>query len=147
MGKNNVNDDLSSLVSNLSEENSIKLMKKYNKIMRWVVADFPKFASHKYPEKTSLVYYNKDIELRYTYKDLDLLSNRFANFLIENGLNDYDRVALHSFNSDYFAISMFGTYKAKGVLVPINYLLTGKDVLYQITNSESKFYILEDQFY
>ncbi|AFZ69977.1 acyl-CoA synthetase (AMP-forming)/AMP-acid ligase II [Caldisphaera lagunensis DSM 15908] len=139
--------ELSSLLSELSEENSIKLMKRFNKIMRWVIADFPKFTSHKYPDKHGLIYFDGKEERKYTYKELDSLSNRFANFLIENGLNDYDRVALHSFNSDYFVISMFGTYKAKGVLVPINYLLTGKDVVYQINNSESKFYILDDAFY
>ncbi|MFP3144107.1 MAG: AMP-binding protein [Caldisphaera sp.] len=139
--------DLSVLLSDINEENSIKLMKKFNKIMRWVVADFPKFASHKNPDKIGLIYNDGKIEKRYTYKEFDLLSNKFANFLIENGLNDYDRVAIHSFNSDYFVLSMFGTYKAKGVFVPINYLLTGKDVLYQINNSESKFYLLDDSFY
>ncbi|MGC9135131.1 AMP-binding protein, partial [Caldisphaera sp.] len=142
-----LNYDLSVLLSDINEENSIKLMKKYNKILRWVVADFPKFASHKNPDKVGLIYNDGKIEKRYKYSELDSLSNRFANFLIENGLKDYDRVAIHSFNSDYFVISMFGTYKAKGVFVPINYLLIGKDVLYQISNSESKFYLLENMFY
>jgi fatty-acyl-CoA synthase len=96
--------DLSVLLSDINEENSIKLMKKFNKIMRWVVADFPKFASHKNPDKIGLIYNDGKIEKRYTYKEFDLLSNKFANFLIENGLNDYDRVAIHSFNSDYFVI-------------------------------------------
>ncbi|MGC9182857.1 fatty acyl-CoA synthetase [Caldisphaera sp.] len=140
--------ELSLLLSEINEDNSIRLMKKFNKIMRWVIADFPKFVSHKYPDKHGLIYYGfNNVENKYTYKELDSLSNRFANFLIENGLKDYDRVAIHSFNSDYFVISMFGTYKAKGVLVPINYLLTGKDVIYQINNSESKFYLLDDSFY
>ncbi|WP_292319331.1 AMP-binding protein, partial [Caldisphaera sp.] len=91
-----LNYDLSVLLSDINEENSIKLMKKYNKILRWVVADFPKFASHKNPDKVGLIYNDGKIEKRYKYSELDSLSNRFANFLIENGLKDYDRVAIHS---------------------------------------------------
>jgi len=140
-------DELRSLLSTISEENAIRLMKRYNKIMRWVIADFPKFTAHKYPDKVGLIYYDGNVERRYTYLQLDSLSNRVANFLIESGLKDYDRVALHSMNSDYFVFTMFGTYKAKGVLVPINYMLIGKDVLYQLTDSESRFYFIEDRFY
>jgi hypothetical protein len=33
-------DELRFLLSTISEENAIRLMKRYNKIMRWVIADF-----------------------------------------------------------------------------------------------------------
>jgi len=141
------NKDVSELLSTISEENALSLMKKYNKILRWVVADFPKFVAHKYPEKIGLIYYNRDTERKYTYKEINDLSNKFANFLLESGISDYDRVAILSYNSDYFIFSMFGSLKAKGVFVPLNYMLTGRDILYQVNDSESKVFLVEDPFY
>lgn len=139
---------IDNLLSSLNEDNVIGLMKRYNKVNRWVVADIPKFTAHKFPDKKGIIYINKEgVRTEYTYSQLDALSNAFANFLLESGLGEYDRVAIYSFNSDYYVISMFGTFKAKGVFVPINYLLRGRDMVYQVSNSESSFLLVEDPFY
>ncbi|WP_268744917.1 AMP-binding protein [Candidatus Acidianus copahuensis] len=108
----------------------------------------PKFTAHKFPDNKGIIYINKEgVRAEYTYSQLDALSNAFANFLLESGLAEYDRVSIYSFNSDYYVISMFGVFKAKGVFVPINYLLTGREMAYQVNNSESSFLLVENLFY
>jgi len=42
------------------------------------------------PKKEFIIYYGK----RITYKQMDELSNKFANYLIQSGLNKGDKVAL-----------------------------------------------------
>ena len=63
----------------INEENIRTIRDAYNKIQRWVIADFPKRSAHRYPNKKAVIF--RDLE--FNYKQLDELANAFANSLIE----------------------------------------------------------------
>ncbi|GAA0933820.1 long-chain fatty acid--CoA ligase [Pseudonocardia zijingensis] len=57
---------------------------------------------------------------RITLRELDELSDAFAAGLLDSGLAAGDRVALYLQNVPQFVIGLLGTWKAGGVVVPIN---------------------------
>lgn len=129
--------------SRLDEDNIRELHKNYNKINRFVIADFIKRSSYRYPHKPAIIFRNK----RYTYKEFEEVTNRLANGLLDLGLNRYDRVAVLAHNTHHQAIIWFSILKAGGVMVPINYLLREGDIKYNIDHSESTIFIVEDDLF
>jgi len=127
----------------INEENIRTIRDAYNKIQRWVIADFPKRSAHRYPNKKAVIF--RDLE--FNYKQLDELANAFANSLIEMGLKKYDRVAVLAHNTHHQVISWFGCCKAGAVMVPINYLLRGRDIAYCVNHSECKYFVVENDLY
>jgi len=119
------------------------LRKRYNIITRWVIADLVKRSSYRYPDKTALIFG----DITYTYRQLEDECNRFANALLDLGLQRYDRVAILAHNTAHHVITWLGTAKAGGIYLAINYLLRGKDISYCVNHSESKIFIIEDALY
>ncbi len=119
------------------------LRQRYNKVNRWVIADLLKRSAYRYPDKKALIF--QDIE--YTYSELEEECNRFANALLDLGLQRFDRVAILAHNTAHHVITWMGTAKAGGIYLAINYLLRGKDISYCINHSESKIFIVEDALY
>ncbi len=67
------------------------------------------------PQKEAIVWDN----VRLTYGELDRLSNRVANALVEMGIGHGDKVALNCVNVPYFPIVYYGIMKAGAAVVPI----------------------------
>jgi long-chain acyl-CoA synthetase len=88
----------------------------------------------KYPEKTALIYMGKNLKFR----EIDLLSNQVAHFLIKNGLKPDDVVGLHLPNIPAHYISMIGIQKAGCVSTGLSPLLTPNELLHQIKDSKTK---------
>ncbi|NPV89264.1 MAG: AMP-binding protein [Firmicutes bacterium] len=65
----------------------------------------------KHPEKTAIIFYGREI----SYKELDESSNRFANYLINLGLNKGDRVGIFMGSCPQYIIAFFGIQKMGGV--------------------------------
>ncbi|MBU4179910.1 MAG: AMP-binding protein, partial [Actinobacteria bacterium] len=62
----------------------------------------------KYPDKTAIIYMGKKI----TYREIDLLGNQLADYLIKSGLKPGDMVGLHMPNIPAHYISLVGVQKA-----------------------------------
>jgi long-chain acyl-CoA synthetase len=75
-----------------------------------------------------------------TYSQLDAASSRVANALISAGLVKGDRIAVSCPNVPYFPIVYFGILKAGGVVVPLNILLTEREIAYHLADSGAKAY-------
>lgn len=127
----------------INKENIDFLRKRYNKVNRWVVADMVRRSAYRYPDKPALIF--NDITL--TYSQLEAECNRFANALLDLGIQKYDRVAVLAHNTIHHVITWLGTAKAGGIYLAINYLLRGKDISYCINHSESKVFVVEDALY
>ncbi len=56
---------------------------------------------------------------RVTYRELDLLSNRLANTLIERGIAPGDRVAVYLPNGIELVVALCGVLKAGAIVVPV----------------------------
>ncbi len=86
------------------------------------------------PNGTSLIFFGK----RITFRQLDELSNRFANALVALGLKKGDRVCLLLPNCPQFVIAYFGILKAGGIVVALNPLQTEREIEYEVRDSGAK---------
>ncbi len=84
---------------------------------------------------------------RLTYGEMDKKANQFANALIEIGLQKGDKIAMIAANSIEFLVAFFGASKCGVVIVPLNPALSLKDIEYQLKHSETKFVIVDDEFF
>jgi len=75
-----------------------------------------------------------------TYGQLDAAASQVANGLIDRGLAPGDRVALSCPNVPYFPIVYYGILKAGGTVVPLNILLTEREIAYHLADSGAKAY-------
>lgn len=104
-----------------------------------------KFAEtvEKYPEKTALIYMGR----RLSFKEVDELSDRFANFLLASGLKPDDVVGLHMPNIPAHYICVVGVQKAGCVSTGLSPLLTASEMAHQLIDSETKVVVTVDILY
>ncbi len=95
-----------------------------------------------YPNKEAVVFKDK----RLSYRDIDVLSNKVANSIIELGIEKGDRVAMMLSNSDLFPVVYFGILKAGGVVVNLNTAFTKREVSFILNNSGAKLFIFGKNF-
>jgi len=88
-------------------------------------------SSEKFGEKTAIIWGEK----KYTFKDLDAMSNKFANALLAMGLKKGDRVCIFMQNSPEFVISHFGIIKAGGITVPLNVMYRRRELVHMVNDS------------
>ncbi len=99
--------------------------------------------AEKYPNKTAIVCGARKI----SYENLDLLSNQFANALVNLGMAKDARVALFLPNIPQFLIAYFGVLKAGGVVTAISPLHREREIEYQLYDSEVQIIIALDSLY
>ncbi|MGH2342286.1 acyl-CoA synthetase [Segnochrobactraceae bacterium EtOH-i3] len=74
----------------------------------------------------------------WTFAALDAAANRVANALLAQGLVPGDRVAAYGRNSDAYVILWLACTKAGLIHVPVNYALTGGELIYIVSQSGAK---------
>ncbi|MHA1579924.1 MAG: AMP-binding protein [Candidatus Freyarchaeota archaeon] len=99
--------------------------------------------AEKQPSKDYVIYYGRKI----TYKEMDEFSNKFANYLVENGFEKGDRLALILPNVPQFYIGYFGTLKTGGICVLLNPMLKEIELEYFFQESKPKFVLTLDLIY
>ncbi|MBN1376108.1 MAG: AMP-binding protein [Dehalococcoidia bacterium] len=100
-------------------------------------------AVNEVPDITAISYSGKDI----SFRELDNLSNQFANFLIKMGLKQGDVVGVYSLNLPAYYIAIPGIAKAGCVLSGISPLLTPRELEYQLNDSGARLLIALDLFW
>lgn len=89
-----------------------------------------------YPERLAVVFG----ETRLTYERLNAAANQVANLLASRGIGHGDKVALSMVNVPYFPIIYYGILKTGAAVVPLNVLLTAREVAYHLNDSDAKAY-------
>ncbi|MCZ6671702.1 MAG: long-chain fatty acid--CoA ligase [Verrucomicrobia bacterium] len=95
-------------------------------------------STRQYGSETALIY---DSE-RYTYDELDGYVRKFAAELIDAGVQPGDNAAIMIPNCPPFSIAYFGILYAGGTVVTMNTLQSADEVVYQLTDSQAKVFIL-----
>ncbi|PLT35190.1 AMP-binding protein [Bacillus sp. V5-8f] len=95
------------------------------------------------PEKAAIIYYGRYI----SYKELDDLSNRFANFLLSKGIRKGDKVALFLPNCPQFLICFYGIQKIGAIVGPCSPMFKEWELEYELTDLQAKAIIALDQLY
>ncbi len=77
---------------------------------------------------------------RLSYAELDAKASQVAGALAARGITPGDRVALSCPNLPYFPIVYYGILKAGATVVPLNILLTEREIAYHLADSAAKAY-------
>ena len=77
------------------------------------ISRYLEIAAKRFPKKTAVVFYRR----RITYRQLDKMSNRFANGLLRQRLRTGERVLIALPNTPQAVIAYYGVIKAGGVAV------------------------------
>lgn len=88
------------------------------------IPDLLRETAARHPNHPGVIYYGR----RMRYRELDALSSRFANRLIEHGLQPGDRVVFVLPNLPQFMIAHFGVLKAGGVVAALSPLLVEREI-------------------
>ncbi|MCX8066125.1 MAG: long-chain fatty acid--CoA ligase [Candidatus Hydrogenedentes bacterium] len=94
---------------------------------------FVEETARRYPEVLAVIYE----DYKFTYSELNKLSNRVANILKSKGIGRGDKVAVMIPNLPYFPMVYYGVLKAGGVVVPVNVLYQKMEIEHYIRDSES----------
>ena len=77
-------------------------------------------------------------DVRMTFDELDKLSNKAANALVEMGIGHGDKVALCCPNLPCFPVVYYAIIKAGAVVVPLNVLFKPREIAYHLSDSDAK---------
>lgn len=94
----------------------------------------------KTPDKTAVIACDKTL----TYDELNRLSNRIANALIEKGIGVGDIVAFALPRRSYLIATMFGILKSGAAYMPIDPDYPQDRINYMLTESNAKFFITDE---
>jgi len=79
-------------------------------------------------------------DARLTYAEVDATANQVANALVARGVGPGDRVALSCPNLPYFPVVYYGILKSGATVVPLNVLLTEREIGYHLEDCGAKAY-------
>lgn len=99
-----------------------------------LVSDVPRLNADKVPDKTAIVFK----EAKLTWREVEDQSNSFANALLDLGLVKGDAVGLLARNCHQWVVAYFGLVKAGCIVVPINFRLSGQEVVVLLRHCEVK---------
>jgi long-chain acyl-CoA synthetase len=113
--------------------------------MTWPV--FPQYLKEKADRFRDAVFLSDyGTERKYTYREVDEITDRMAGGLRNLGLGKGDRVALLHPNHSDFILAYFAVSKAGAVTVPINPLYTAREVLHILQDSGARYILSTEPF-
>jgi len=93
--------------------------------------------------KVAMVYYDHE----FTFNELDKLTRRFANALLQIGVQKGDTCAIWVPNSPYFSIAYFAILSIGAIVTAISPLFVGREMSYQVRDAGAKYLIMIDRFF
>ena len=107
-----------------------------------LIHEFLEHSSRAFPDREALVY----LEDRIKFAELDKRANCLANFLIENGIQPGERIAILLEPSINYVITYFAILKAAGVVVGMNTLTTSRILHSLLNNCQASAIIVQGHF-
>lgn len=100
-------------------------------------------SASKFPAAVAILFEGKKI----SYRQLNELSNQFANGLISLGVKKGSKIALVLPNTPQFVFSFFGALKTGAIVVPCNPLYRERELEFQLRNSEAEAVVILNNVY
>jgi long-chain acyl-CoA synthetase len=72
---------------------------------------------------------------KYSFRDMDRLADVFSSFLLTQGMQSGDRVAILCQNCALYIAAYFGIIRAGGIVLPLNTLLTHEEIDYILNDA------------
>lgn len=101
------------------------------------IGQIPVEAAKKYGENIAVILPDRKM----SFIELDSMSNRFANALVDLGVQGGDRVTLYSSNCWEWIVSYYGALKTGAVINPINVMLTPGEVEFVANDCGASFVV------
>jgi len=134
----------------LSIDQMMKLLSKQLGVnATTTLGDIIKSKAEKVGDKVYLTYirnFDKDLDEKYTYRDMHVQSNRLANGLLKLGINKQDGIAIFQINSPEYLFVLFSAFKMGCYCVLVNTGLKGEGLQYIIDHSDSKVLVIHWTF-
>jgi len=102
--------------------------------MTQTIGEILPVAARRFGDKTALLFERR----AFTFRELDALSSRVANGLVNRGVQPGDRVTLYGPNCWEWLVSYYGIGKTGAVVNPINVMLTPEEVRYVVEDSGAR---------
>lgn len=96
----------------------------------------------KYGENTAYI----NMGQKMSFGELDMLSRQFAAYLLNNGYQPGDAIAIMMPNLLQYPVAMFGILRAGMTVVNVNPLYTARELKHQLNDSKSKAIIIVENF-
>ncbi len=107
---------------------------------RHTLGDLLRRSAQRVPDKTAIVYR----EIRQSYAELNDTVNRSANALAQHGIAKGDRIAVLSHNNHGYVVACFALARLGAVTVPVNFMLSAREVGFILEHSGATGVIVED---
>src|SRR5699024_424331 len=82
----------------------------------------------------------------YTYREMNDRVNRFANYLLSQGVKAGERIALICKNHEDFIAAFFASAKIGVITIPVNWRLQNQETLYILQNSGARVVVYDHVF-
>ncbi|MDD2735527.1 MAG: long-chain-fatty-acid--CoA ligase [Desulfuromonadaceae bacterium] len=103
-------------------------------VRKWTIGQVLPYAAAAFGDRVALISGDASFSFRY----LDVLSNRAANGLAQRGVGRGDRVTLYSSNCWEWIVAYYGILKVGAVVNPINVMLTPEEVVFVANDCGAK---------
>lgn len=104
-----------------------------------LVNEFLERSAERLPDKIALICEDK----RLTFSEIEDLTNRLANAMLDEGFEKQDRIAAFIENSVELVVSIFAASKSGGIFLIINPLVKAKKIEYILNDSQAKILITD----
>ena len=99
--------------------------------------------AQRFPEKEAVIFQGKKI----SYRELDALTNCFANALSGLGVAKGDRVALYMTNRPEYIIGFYATARLGAVATPMNPTYKKDEIQHQLNDAEASLMVVQESLY
>ncbi|MFE3293836.1 acyl-CoA synthetase [Rhodococcus sp. NPDC059234] len=106
------------------------------------IADFVEHSIDLNPERVALL----DSDREMTYAQLEERTNRLAHYLLDHGVKPGDKVGIYSRNTIEAIEAMVAVFKARAVMVNVNYRYVENELQYIFENSDMAALIVERRY-
>ncbi|OBA84428.1 acyl-CoA synthetase [Mycobacterium sp. 1164966.3] len=106
------------------------------------IADLAEHAIDAVPDRVALICGDEKL----TYAQLEEKANRLAHYLIDQGVQQDDKVGLYCRNRNEIVVAMLGIVKAGAILVNVNYRYVEGELRYLFDNSDMVALVHERQY-
>jgi long-chain acyl-CoA synthetase len=113
------------------------------RIGRVAIGDILHRSARRFPDRIALT----DGDKIATYAEIEADANRFANYLLAQGLSPGDKISAICNNSIELVKTIFAIHRAGLVFVPVNTMLGIDDMRFILTHAEVRCVIVDDNLY
>jgi len=104
--------------------------------------EYLRIQARKIPEKPAIIFYGRAL----TYRELDDASDRFAGYLLSQGVQKGDRVGIFLLNCPQYAIAHFGIQKTGAIVCPCSPLFKEMELEYELNDAGIEILVALDLF-